>query len=106
MPANSILHAFTLSPALPRLGGGSTLVAVLQDVMIYEKRFSIPLSKCHSRLVPVFFDRFRLWPGQHVLWTAAAAYMLVALVALVVLAAGQLRVKRGRSSYPDQLSMR
>ena len=103
MPANSILHAFTLSLSLPRRGGGSTLVAVLQDVMIYEKRFSIPLSKCHSRLVLVFFDRFRLWLGQHVLWTAAAAYVLVVLA---VLAAGQLRVKRGRSSYPDQLSMR
>ena len=103
MPADSILHAFTLSPALPRLGGGSTGVAVLQDVMIYEKRFSIPLSKCHSRLARVFFDRFRLWLGQHVLWTAAAAYVLVVLA---VLAAGQLRVKRGRSSDHDQLSMR
>ena len=103
MPANSILHAFTLSPALPRLGGGSTLVAVLQDVMIYEKRFSIPLSKCHSRLVLVFFDRFRLWLGQHVLWTAAAAYVLVVLV---VLTAGQLRVKRGSSAgdHPIMIS--
>ena len=53
MPADSILHAFTLSPALPRRGGGSTWVAVLQDVMIYEKRFRIPLSKCHSSLVPL-----------------------------------------------------
>ena len=50
MPADSILHAFTLSPALPRRGGGSGLVAVLQDVMIYEKLFRVPLSKCHSRL--------------------------------------------------------
>ena len=53
MPADSTLHAFTLSPALPRLGGGSTWVAVLQDVMIYEKRFSIPLSKCHSGQRPL-----------------------------------------------------
>ena len=36
MPADSILHAFTLSPALPRLGGGSTLVAALQNVMIID----------------------------------------------------------------------
>ena len=79
------------------------MVAVLQDVMIYEKRFSIPLSKCHSRLVLVFFDRFRLWLGQHVLWTAAAAYVLVVLV---VLAAGQLRVKRGSSAgdHPIMIS--
>ena len=79
------------------------MVAVLQDVMIYEKRFSIPLSKCHSRLVLVFFDRFRLWLGQHVLWTAAAAYVLVVLA---VLAAGQLRVKRGSSAgdHPIMIS--
>ena len=67
MPADSILHAFTLSPALPRRGGGSTLVAVLQDVMIYEKRFSIPLSKCHSCLARVFrrwFDSFRVFSAQ------------------------------------------
>ena len=51
MPADSILHAFTLSPALPRRGGGSTLVAVLHHVMIYQKRFRIPLSKCHSGLI-------------------------------------------------------
>ena len=75
--ANGAYLARSLSPDLPRLGGGSTLVAGLQDVMIYEKRFSIPLSECHSRLVLVFFDRFRLWLGQHVLWTAAAAYVLV-----------------------------
>jgi len=50
MPADSILHAFTLSPTLPRRGGGSGLVAVLQDAMIYEKLFRVPLSKRHSRL--------------------------------------------------------
>jgi len=53
MPADSILHAFTLSPALPRRGGGRTWVAVLHDVMIYQKRFRIPLSKCHTMLNPL-----------------------------------------------------
>ena len=37
MPADSLVHAFTLSPTLPRQGGGSRLVAALQDVVIYKK---------------------------------------------------------------------
>ena len=54
MPADSILHAFTLSPALPRLGGGSTWVAVLQDVMIID---------CNRLETPV-------WRGfSGILWT-------------------------------------
>ena len=83
---------------VPALGAPGVIV----DAARWRCQNLLPRSAM-IRLVPVFFDRFRLWLGQHVLWTAAAAYVLVVLA---VLAAGQLRVKRGRSSDHDQLSMR